>query len=59
MPDGGPDAGATGFFREAWGYLRARKKWWLGPLVVLLVLAALLQLFGRVSADNPFGYFLF
>ncbi|MBI5210255.1 MAG: hypothetical protein HY927_09825 [Elusimicrobia bacterium] len=59
MLDGGPGVDGAGFLREAWRYLRTRKRWWLGPLILMLVLAALLQVFGRVAADNPFGYFLF
>jgi drug/metabolite transporter superfamily protein YnfA len=47
-----------GFFRELWGFMRQNKKWWLLPIVlVLLLLGALIMLSGSVLA--PFIYTLF
>ncbi len=45
--------------RDLWGFLRERKKFWLAPiLVVLLVLGGLLVL-AQGSAIAPFIYTLF
>ncbi len=47
-----------GFIRELWGFLRENKKWWLLPiLVVLLVFGLLILLSGTGLA--PFIYTLF
>ena len=44
---------------ELWGYLSARKKWWLLPvLMVLLVMGGLLIL-AQGSAVAPFIYTIF
>ncbi len=47
-----------GFFRELWDFLRENKKWWLLPiLVVLLIFSLLILLSGTGLA--PFIYTLF
>ncbi len=43
---------------ETWDFLRVRKKWWLLPIIVLLILAGLLIIFGQSSALSPFIYAL-
>jgi hypothetical protein len=49
---------SPGFLRELWDYLRTNKKWWLLPLVAILLLyGAVLALSG--SAAAPFIYPLF
>jgi len=45
--------------REFWSFLRQRKKWWLTPIAILLVLLALLMVFAQGSAFAPFIYTLF
>ncbi len=48
----------SGFFSEFYGFLRDNKKWWLAPmLVVLLLLGAVLLASGTAIA--PFIYTLF
>ena len=48
-----------GVFKELWLFLRVGKRWWLAPLIlVLLVLGALLVL-AQGSAIAPFIYALF
>ncbi len=42
-----------------WGFLRSRKKWWLTPIVVFLVLLGLLIVLSEGSAVAPFIYALF
>ena len=42
-----------------WGFLRTRKKWWLTPIVVTMVLLGLLIILSESSAVAPFIYALF
>jgi len=42
--------------REAFGFLRARKKFWLAPIVLLLVFFGALIVFGEASGLGPFVY---
>jgi hypothetical protein len=42
-----------------WGFLRTRKKWWLPPVIVTLVLISLLIVMTEGSALAPFIYSLF
>jgi hypothetical protein len=42
---------------EVWDYLKIRKKWWLLPMIVLII-AATLIIFGQSSALSPFIYAL-
>ncbi|MFA5199550.1 MAG: DUF5989 family protein [Candidatus Omnitrophota bacterium] len=45
--------------RELWEYLRTRKKWWLGPILVITLLLGFLIFFTQSSAVCPFIYTLF
>ena len=45
--------------RDLWGFMRERKKFWLAPLVAVLVIIGALVLIGQVSAVAPFIYTLF
>jgi hypothetical protein len=51
--------GKASILRELWDFLRVRKKWWLGPVIVILVLLSLLIVFAEGSALAPFIYALF
>ncbi len=42
-----------------WGFLRTRKKWWLTPIVITMVLLGFLILLSESSAVAPFIYALF
>ena len=44
---------------ELWEFLRVRKKWWLAPIVILLVLLGALIVFTEGSALAPFIYTFF
>jgi hypothetical protein len=46
-------------FGEFWAFMRARKKWWLAPIIVMLLLLGLLIIFTEGSALAPFIYTLF
>lgn len=56
---GGVAEGGLGLFGELWSFLRTRKKWWLGPIVVTLLLLAALIGLTRGSSVAPFIYALF
>jgi hypothetical protein len=51
--------GVLDLFREFWGYLRVRKRFWLLPIVVFFVLVAGLVVATEGSAIAPFLYTLF
>ena len=46
-------------FATLWGFLNARKKWWLTPIILTLVLLAALIVLTESSAVAPFIYALF
>jgi hypothetical protein len=46
-------------WRELWGFLKVRKKWWLAPIVIFLVLMGALIILAEGSALAPFIYTLF
>ncbi len=46
-------------FSELWSFMKIRKKWWLGPIVMFLVLLGVLIVFTEGSALAPFIYALF
>ncbi|UCE24587.1 MAG: hypothetical protein JSU74_00625 [Candidatus Zixiibacteriota bacterium] len=45
--------------KEFFEFLRHRKKWWLAPIVVMMVLLGALIVAGESSALAPFIYALF
>lgn len=45
--------------REFWGFLRERKKWWLGPIMFILLLLGLVLVLSEGSVIAPFVYSLF
>ncbi len=48
----------TGLLREFWHFLGSNKKWWLAPIVTVLLLVGLLVILSG-SAAAPFIYTLF
>jgi hypothetical protein len=44
---------------EFWDFLKTRKKWWLGPIVFIMMLMSLLIVLTEGSAVAPFIYTLF
>ncbi len=44
---------------EVWDFLRERKKWWIAPIIIFLVLLGTLIVFTQGSAVAPFIYALF
>jgi len=52
-------SGVVGLASEFWGFMRARKKWWLGPIVLVLGLFGALIVLTQGSAVAPFIYTIF
>ena len=48
-----------GLARELIAYTRERKKWWLVPLIVVMVLVGALLVFAQGSALAPLIYTIF
>ena len=48
-----------GIFTEFYHFMRVRKKWWLAPILLLLVMLSLLIVLTQGSALAPFIYTLF
>jgi len=47
------------FLKEMWAFLRERKKIWLAPVIIILILLGVLIVIGGSSAVAPFIYSLF
>ena len=45
--------------KELAGYMKARKKWWLAPVIVVLVIVGGLLVLVQGSAIAPFIYTVF
>ena len=45
--------------REFWEFLKVRKKWWLAPIVVFLLILGFVLVAAKGSALAPFIYSLF
>ena len=44
---------------ELWAFMRVRKKWWLFPIIIMLLLVGSLLVFAQGSALAPFIYTIF
>ena len=51
--------GKLSILGEFWSFLRVRKKWWLAPIVILLLTLGLILVLTEGSALAPFIYSLF
>jgi hypothetical protein len=49
----------TGITRELWSYMKVRKKWWLLPIILILLLVGALLVFAQTSVLAPFIYTVF
>ena len=47
------------FLRDLWRFMKQRKKFWLAPVIIILLLIGVLIVFGGTSASAPFIYSLF
>jgi hypothetical protein len=47
------------FLKELWSFLRARRKFWLLPIIIIMLLLGGLLILAQGSAIAPFIYTLF
>jgi hypothetical protein len=47
------------FLKELWRFMRARKKFWLAPLIIVMLLLGALIVLAQGSAVAPFIYTIF
>lgn len=47
------------FLKDLWAFLKVRKKYWLVPLIIILLMFGVLIVFTSGSAIAPFIYTLF
>lgn len=47
------------FLKDLWGFLRERKKFWLLPIILILLLFGMLIVLTSGTAIAPFVYTLF
>jgi hypothetical protein len=47
------------FFKEFWDFLKVRKKYWLLPILIVLVLFGALIVLSQGTAVAPFIYTIF
>jgi hypothetical protein len=45
--------------KDLWAYMRERKKFWLGPIILMLLLLGALIVLTQGSAIAPFIYTIF
>jgi hypothetical protein len=45
--------------RDLWAFMRERKKFWLAPIILVMLLLGALVVFSQGSAVAPFIYTLF
>jgi hypothetical protein len=48
-----------GFLKELWAFLRVRKKLWLAPIIIVMILLGGLLVLAQGSVMAPFIYTLF
>jgi hypothetical protein len=47
------------FIKDLWDFMRERKKFWLAPIIVVMLLLGVLIVVAQGSAVAPFIYTLF
>jgi hypothetical protein len=47
------------FLSDLWGFLKERKKWWLAPIIIILLIFGVLIVFTANTAVAPFIYTVF
>ncbi|GMQ88142.1 MAG: DUF5989 family protein [Gammaproteobacteria bacterium] len=45
--------------KDLWGFMKARKKFWLAPIIIVMLLLGVLIVMTQGSAVAPFIYTLF
>jgi hypothetical protein len=49
----------AGIAQELWSFLKVRKKWWLLPIILILLAVGALLVFAQGSVLAPFIYTVF
>ena len=47
------------FLKDLWAFMRERKKFWMAPIIIVLVLLGVLIVLAEGSAIAPFIYTVF
>ena len=47
------------FIREFWEFIKIRKKYWILPIIVMLLLVGTIVIIGEGSSLSPFIYAIF
>ena len=47
------------FLQDLWAFMRVRKKFWLAPIIIVMILLGALIVLAEGSAVAPFIYTLF
>ena len=50
---------SSSLIAEFWAFMKTRKKWWLLPIIVVMLLVGSLLVFAQGSALAPFIYTIF
>ena len=50
---------SSGLFAELWAFMRVRKKFWLMPIILVMVVVGALIVFAKGSVLAPFIYSIF
>jgi hypothetical protein len=48
-----------GLVAELWDFMRTRRKWWLAPIIIVMLLVGALLVLAQGSALAPFIYTIF
>ena len=51
--------GNSEFLKEIWAFIKVRKRYWLVPLILFLMLFGLILILSETSVVAPFIYTLF
>jgi hypothetical protein len=49
----------AGLLRELWAFMRERKKWWLLPVILVMLVVGTMLVLAQGSALAPFIYTIF
>ena len=53
------DSGAPSFAGEILDFIIHRKRWWMVPIIVVLILLAIVAILGGLAPTMPFIYTIF
>lgn len=49
----------TELLKDLWGFMRSRRKFWLAPIIIVMLLLGMLIVLAQGSVVAPFIYTLF